>query len=270
MPDQPTAIDRIRALEALGTRRLAGTPTEKAVQASLGAEFEALGYRLDWRPFRFSRSLYASLMLHFGVAVFATGIGLSWPLLGAALHALVALSYTLESMRRGLLLRRLFPAISSQNLLAVKPAKTTMRRRLVLIAHADAAFTGLVFTPGLIRMATQPPPPGLGWLKKQLGLATATVAALAILEAIAAVGLWSAPTWLRYALTIPAALTFLLNLDVVLRNRVVPGAADNLSGCSACVVLAHRLEGRLPDDVEARHRHQRCGGGWHRRRAASG
>jgi Zn-dependent M28 family amino/carboxypeptidase len=31
---------------------------------------------------------------------------------------------------------------------------------------------------------------------------------------------------------------------------VVPGAADNLSGCTASAELAHRLVGRLPDDVE--------------------
>jgi putative aminopeptidase FrvX len=45
-------------------------------------------------------------------------------------------------------------------------------------------------------------------------------------------------------------VTFLLNLDVSLRNHVVPGAADNLSGCTASIELAHRLVGSLPDDVE--------------------
>lgn len=253
MADPQTPIERIRALEALGTRRLTGTPTEKRAQASLGAEFEKLGFRLEWRPFRFPQSLYASLMLHFGLATIATAIGWPWPWLGAALHALAAFSYTLESTRRGLVLRSLFPSIDSQNLIAVKAAKVPMRRRLVLIAHADAAFTGLVFTPRLIKIATQQPPPGLGWFKKQLGLATATVAALVVLEALAALaalGAWSAPLWLRVVVTIPAAVTFLLNLDVVLRNHVVPGAADNLSGCSACVELAHRLERQIPDDVE--------------------
>ncbi|MCA2977981.1 MAG: M28 family peptidase [Myxococcaceae bacterium] len=51
-------------------------------------------------------------------------------------------------------------------------------------------------------------------------------------------------------MTVPAVVTALLILDVVLRNRAVPGAADNLSGCSACVELAARLGPRLPDDVE--------------------
>lgn len=243
-------IDRIRALEALGTRRLAGTPTEKAAQASLGEALAALGFRLEWRPFRFSQSLYASLLLHFGLATLGTGVGFWRPWLGAALHALVALSYGLESMRRGLLLRSVFPRITSQNLLAVKPAKSALRRRVVLVAHADAAFTGLMFNPALIKLSASQPPRGLGWFRKQLGLATAAVAMLAVLEALAALGVWSAPGLLLGALSLPPTVVFLLNVDVVLRNRIVPGAADNLSGCVACVELGARLEGRLPDDVE--------------------
>jgi len=247
---RPTPLERLRTLEELGPRRLTGTPTEKAAQAHLGQELAVLGYQLDWRPYRWSQSLYANLMVHFGLAALATGVGLSRPLLGAALHALVALSYALESNRRALLLRALFPTITSQNLLATRPAKATRRRRLVLIAHADAAYTGALFNPALIKVATKQPPPGLGWFKKQLGLATASVAVMAVLEGLAGANVWSAPTWLRGVVTLPATLTFLLNLDVVLRNQVVPGAADNLSGCTACVELAHRLEGRLPDDVE--------------------
>lgn len=246
---RPTPLERIRTIEALG-RRLTGTPIEKAAQEHLGRELASLGYQVEWRPFRWSQSLYANLMVHFGLAALATGIGLSAPLLGAALHAVVAVSYALESNRRALLLRSLFPSIHSQNLLATRPAKGTRRKRVVLIAHSDAAYTGMMFHPTLLTLATKPAPPGLGWFRKQLGLATASVALMAVVEALAGAGVWSAPTWLRGALTIPATMTFLLNLDVVLRNRVVPGAGDNLSGCTGCVELAHRLEGRLPDDVE--------------------
>lgn len=245
-----TPLERIRTIEELGPRRLTGTPTEKAAQEYLGRELASLGYQLDWRPFRWSQSLYANLMVHFGLAALATGIGLTAPFVGAALHALVALSYALESSRRALLLRSLFPSITSQNLLATRPAKGTRRKRIVLIAHADAAYTGMLFHPSLLTVATKQPPPGLGWFKKQLGLATASVALMAVLEVLAGAGVWSAPTWLRGVVTIPATLSFLLNLDVVLRNRVVPGAGDDLSGCTGCVELAYRLEEKLPDDVE--------------------
>ncbi|PZR12844.1 MAG: hypothetical protein DI536_14900 [Archangium gephyra] len=243
-------LERIRQIEELGPRRLTGTALEKTAQEKLGAEVAALGFRLDWRPYTFTQNLYAGLMVHFGLAVLGTGLGVWWPLAGAVLHGFVALSYTLESTRRGLLLRALFPSIQSQNLVCTLPAKTTMRRRVVLVAHADAAFTGKVFTPALIKVATREPPRGLGWFKKQLGLATATVAVNAVLFSLATLNVWFAPWWLVCALTIPAFLTFAFNVDVVLRNQVVPGAADNLSGCSGCVELAHRLAGKLPDDVE--------------------
>lgn len=249
-PGRQTPLERIRTIEELGPRRLTGTPTEKAAQEYLGRELAGLGYQLDWRPFRWSQSLYANLMVHFGLAALATGIGLTAPFVGAALHALVALSYALESNRRALLIRSLFPSITSQNLLATRAAKGTRRKRIVLIAHADAAYTGMLFHPSLLTVATKQPPAGLGWFKKQLGLATASVAVMAVLELLAGAGVWRAPTWLRGAVTIPATLTFLLNLDVVLRNRVVPGAGDNLSGCTGCVELAYRLERTLPDDVE--------------------
>lgn len=250
MSPRPTPLDRLRALEALGPRRLTGTPTERAAQESLGAELSKLGFTLEWRAFRFTQSIYAGLMAHFGLAVLATLLALRWPAVGFALHAFVALSYTLESTRKALLLRSLFPSISSQNLVATLPARGARRLRLVLAAHADAAFTGLLFTPALIRLATKQPPRGLGYLKKQLGVAVLSVVLLAALEGLAVAGVWATPWWVLALGTVPAFTSFALNLDVVLRDRVVPGAADNLSGCTACVELAHRLHDSLPDDVE--------------------
>lgn len=250
LPTRARPLERLRQLEELGPRRLTGTPLEKAAQEKLGAELATLGFTLDWRPYKFTQNLYAGLMVHFGLAVLGTSLGFRWPLVGALLHGFVAVSYTLESTRRGLWLRSLFPSIASQNLVCTLPAKGVVRKRVVLLAHVDAAFTGKVFTPALIKVATKQPPPGLGWFKKQLGTATASVALLAVLFALAAFNVWFAPQWLLAALTIPAFLTFAFNVDVVLRNQVVPGAADNLSGCTGCVELAYRLVGKLPDDVE--------------------
>lgn len=250
MAPRATPLERLRALEQLGPRRLTGTPTEKAAQEALGAELQPLGFTLEWRSFRFTQSIYAGLMAHFALAVLGTALALRWPLVGLVLHGFVALSYTLESTRKALLLRGLFPSITSQNLIATLPARAPRRLRLALVAHADAAFTGLLFTPELIRLATKEPPRGLGYLKKQLGVAVASVALLAGLDVLALTGAWAAPWWLFALGTIPAFMSFVLNLDVVLRDRVVPGAADNLSGCTACVELAHRLHDSLPADVE--------------------
>lgn len=245
-----TPLERLRLLEELGPRRLTGTPTEKAAQELLGAELSKLGFQLEWKAFKFTQSIYAGLMVHFMLAVLGTVLVFRWPVVGFALHLFVAVSYFLESTRRALLLRGLFPSISSQNLIATLPAKTARRLRMVLVAHADAAFTGFLFNPALLKIATKQPPKGLGYMKKQLGVAVATVLLLAVLDGLWALNLWVAPWWVFIALSIPAFMTFAFNVDVVLRNQVVPGAGDNLSGCTACVELAHRLKDTLPDDVE--------------------
>lgn len=243
-------LDRLRALEELGPRRLTGTATERAAQEMLSAELASLGFSTRWHSFRFSQSIYTALMVHFGLGVLGTVLCFVQPWIGFALHAFVVVSYSLESMRRGLLLRSLFPSITSQNAIATLPARATRKRRIALVAHADAAFTGTLFTPSLIKVATKEPPPGLGFFKKQLGVAIATLILLALLDVLSATHLLHAPWWVFVALTFPSFLTFALNVDVVARNRVVPGAGDNLSGCTASVELAHRLAGTLPDDVE--------------------
>lgn len=249
---RPTPLERLRALEELGPRRLTGTALEKQAQDKLAAELSALGFSLEWRPHTWTRSIYMGLMMHFGLGTLGVALTLyGLRLVGAACLAFAAVSYFLESMRRALLLRGLFPKIHSQNLIARLPAKKAMRRRLVTIAHCDAAFTGVLFNPTVIRIATKPPPHALRWFGKQLGLATATLAISSVLALLAGLGVWGAPWWLFVLLGLPTTITFLLNLDVVLRDQVVPGAADNLSGCTASLELAYRVTQQpLPDDVE--------------------
>ena len=237
-------------LEELGPKRVTGTALEKLAQEKLGAELEGLGFKLEWRKHWWTRSIYVGLMMHFGIAVVGTALFFRWPLAAAALHLFAALSYYLEAMRITLLLRGMFPRVQSQNLLATLPAKKAMRRRLVTVAHVDAAFTGILFNPRLLTLATKRPPKGFGWFHKQLGVGTVTVAVLGVLGLVSGLGVWTAPGWLIGLLAIPSTLTFLLNLDVSVRNTVVPGAADNLSGCTGSLELAHRLVNTLPDDVE--------------------
>jgi Zn-dependent M28 family amino/carboxypeptidase len=51
-------------------------------------------------------------------------------------------------------------------------------------------------------------------------------------------------------LSVPLLLVFVLNAEIVLRNQVVPGAADNLSGCAAQIVLAEAWAKNAPSNVE--------------------
>lgn len=236
-------------------RRLAGTASERRAHDLVRKELDDVGCQTRYHLFSYNTSLYAVMALHFGVALLGTVLFFWSPALALVLHALAAISYFGDSTRRFHLLRRLFPYRPSRNLVGTLPARAERPSlRVVLVAHIDAAFTGVIFNPDVIRIATKPVPiPGLRWLRKQLLVATGSVALLALVDVITLFAGVRDPSDLAalvWILTIPSILTCVLNLEVVLRNHVVPGANDNLTGSTSAVVLAERLRPDKPDDVE--------------------
>jgi Zn-dependent M28 family amino/carboxypeptidase len=108
----------------------------------------------------------------------------------------------------------------------------------------------MIFHPDVIRTVVGFPKEGKNH-GKQLVLPVAAMVGLAALGALRVLG--AAPRWASVAttlLTIPPAIVTAANLEVVARNHVVPGAADNLSGCVAGVELARRLAPRLQVGTE--------------------
>lgn len=233
-------------------RRVAGSASERKAHELMAKDAEALGLKTELVPFRFNRSIYANMAMHFLLATLATGLLAIQPAAALIVHLLVAVSYWLDSNKKHKLLRRLFPFHDSQNLVATKPATSPLRHRVVFIAHIDAAFTGLIFHPTMIKLATAPPPLKiLAFMRKSMFVATLAVFGLAIVDAVAlAVGLSTILWIVAGLLTIPAFLTFAFNAQVVLTNKVVPGANDNLTGCWSALELARRLMPDCPEDVE--------------------
>lgn len=253
-PDEVEAFcDRlIRRLSDEHPPRRAGTPAERAAQDLVAEHFERLGLASRFEPFRFSDDLYAVLALHFGVGLVGTAAGRRHPWLGAALRAVAAGSYWADSTKRAELLRRVLPYRDSQNLVVVQPATGRRRLRIVHLAHIDAALTGLLFDPRFVRRfaykGIDAPYPA-----RSLALATHAEATGAAVTAARALSRGHGQRPLRrleLALAIPALVTFLLNADVSRRGHVVPGAADDLSGVAASLVLAHRFEADRHPDVE--------------------
>ena len=231
-------------------RRLAGTESERRAHGIVRAALEEAGLRTALEPFRTADSLYASMALHFGVGLAGSLLFGAAPILALGLHTLAGASYLGESSKRLDLLRRLLPQVESQNLLATLPADGEPALRVVLVAHVDAAFTGLVFDPRVVGRTAAHRGPRL--LRKPMQVATVSQLGLAALDVLGIV-LGARRRWLWPAvglLSVPALLTFALNLDVVLRDEVVPGANDNLTGCAALAVLARRLAPRKPREVE--------------------
>lgn len=242
------ARDFVRTICDAAPRRMATSEDERRAHGMIQAEMERIGLSTEVHEFTWHRSLYANLALHFGLGTIGSIVAPWAPALGLALHATSALSYALDSSRQAFLLRRLFPFQGSQNVLGYVRAKSGPRRRVVFLAHADAAFTGLLFQPEFVkRLGAKPGSP----LFKSLRIATGALAGLAVLDAVQlATGKSKALTAARAVLSLPPFLAAALNVDVVVRNQIVPGAADDLSGVAGLVLLARRLQGKIPDDVE--------------------
>ncbi|MEZ4293885.1 MAG: M20/M25/M40 family metallo-hydrolase [Polyangiaceae bacterium] len=243
------AHDFIARIISEAPRRMATSDDEQRAQALVQAEMDALGLATEVVPFRWNRSLYANLALHFGLSAAGSLAALRFPALGLAMHAASAVSFAADSARKAFLLRRLFPFGDSQNILGVRHAKTGPRLRIVFLAHSDAAFTGLLFQPEFVkRFAAKQGSP----LYKSLRIATGASLGLAALDAVELITgrRTTALSVARAALTIPPLLAAALNLDVVRRDHIVPGAADDLSGVAGLLLLARRLEDKVPDDVE--------------------
>lgn len=254
-PDQPALyVDwLIRRLSDDLPPRRAGSRSELEAQEIVATEFRKLGVQCEFEGFRFSDDLYRVLALHSAVGLLGTVVGRRRPGFAAALHALSAGSYWLDSTKRAEVLRRALPYVDSQNLLATIPAIGKRKLRIVYLAHIDAALTGLLFDPRFVKAmsykGTDAP-----YHTRSLALATHSQVVAALLSAARAMsngnGRRTAIHRMEMLLAVPALVSFLLNADVSRRQKVVPGAVDDLSGVAGAVVLAHRLEQQPVRNVE--------------------
>ncbi len=233
-------------------RRQPTSQDERDSQLLMKEIFEALGLKTELHEFEFNDNLYANLVLHFGLGTLGSLVGGLSPQLAFALHSLVAGSYWADSRRKGYVLRRLLGFKPSQNILATLPAESKPKLRIVIGGHADAAFTGFLFSPWAIQHFTGDMPKQLEFIKRSLALATRTEAALAATSLIRSfIGPFGLPLRpLELLLSLPSFIAFLLALDVVIRDKVVPGANDNLTAGVALPILAARLAAKKHNDVE--------------------
>jgi hypothetical protein len=162
----------------------------------------------------------------------------------------------LDSTHCAYWLRRLFRYHDSRNLLGTSVATGAMRHRIVFLGHADAASTGLLFTPWLVSLtAKYRYPRPLNLLRKQMLIGVGSFLLFALVEAVdwlftLSLGESTIVFATAFGLTLVWSVAMLLNLEVAVRWRVVPGANDNLTGCAALPILARRLLVDQPADVE--------------------
>ncbi|MBM4396547.1 MAG: M28 family peptidase [Deltaproteobacteria bacterium] len=258
---QPPAFDEkafvrelIERIVAECPRRQPTSEDERKAQGIVEAEFARLGLATGYKPFRFNDNLYSNLALHTGLGTLGTMVSGVSPFAGLALHLTSGLSYLFDSTRKGYFLRRVLGFKPSQNLLAVLPAEGEPRLRVVITAHIDAAFTGWIFKPEFVKaFSSAHLPKGFEFMGRAVALATLNQFPLAAIDLLRIVfgRVLTAPLRpLEALLTLPSALAFVMNLQMVLRNEVVPGANDDLSGVAALPILARRLAATKRPDVE--------------------
>lgn len=200
---------RLRAdVEALAAiERGAGSAGERRSAEWIAARLREAGAAdVGLRPFRYQPTYAWAHASHFALAM-----------LGGPVAAAAAVSYELEYAGRSQWMRRLLPKRAAFNVVARVPAAGEARRTLVLVAHHDAARTGLIWDPRLVRLSR--------------GGSFATTPALAFALAV--------PRRTRRLGRALLAALIALQADVA-RGRPVPGASDNASGVAATLALVER------------------------------
>jgi hypothetical protein len=175
-------------------------------------------------PFRYQSSFGLVHAAHFATAAVA----------GRAAAALALASFELDYSGRAQPLRRVVGSGEGANVVGRVPARGRRRRTLVLVAHHDAARTGLMWHPALA---------GAG--ARERGRAS-----FALLPELAMAAIAAGPRRIRPLARGVLALATALSLEVA-RGATVPGASDNATGVAAVLALVERLAARPLEDVEA-------------------
>ncbi len=170
-------------------------------------------------PFRYQHTFGHAQALLFAAAT-----------LGRLPAALALAAFELDFSGRAQPLRRLLPASEGANVVARVPAAVAAKRTVVLVAHHDAAHTGLMWHPlfaGGAREGGRPP--------------------FSLLPELAMAALAAGPRRLRTPARALLALATALTLEVT-RGATVPGASDNATGVAAVIELVERFAADpLPD-----------------------
>jgi hypothetical protein len=235
-PDRPLdyepELERIRAHvdELCATPRSSAREGERAAARWLGATLDRLGVaEVELCPYRYQHSYALAHGLHNAAALAACLWG--GPA-GAALAASTLASYELEVSGRSQWLRRLLPSEEGINVLARIPASGRARAVLVLLAHHDAANTGLVWHPRVVAAGAR-----RHLRRRRVDPFMAPLEAALAAGAIGALAPGRAGRLMRAGAAAVLALALAVDADIG-RSPTVPGASDNATGVAVCLDIA--------------------------------
>jgi hypothetical protein len=231
--------ERVERLAALD--RGSCSPGEREAAALLADELEGLGGSVSVEPERVHGTYWWPTAITSAVAALAGLRGGR----SAGAAALVATFAAADDIRPGLrLLRRvLLPKRSTQNVSAAF-GPDDAPHTLLLVAHYDAAHSGLVFHPELSRWPLRKFPK----LRENADTTPPTMWGAVAAPALAAVAAVAGSRALGRIGALLGAGYLVAMLDIASR-RVVPGANDNATGVAALLSVAHSLADDHPDGV---------------------
>ncbi len=231
-PDVDAIKADVAALAAM--RRSSAGPGERASAAWLAGRLRDLGIaEVEIQPYRYQRSYALAHALHNLAGLGACAIG---GLAGGALALATLASYEREVSGTSQWLRRMLPRGQGANVIA-RIRVESPRATLVLVAHHDAANTGLVWHPSIVAMGAarhlrrRRVDPFMAPVELAFALATAG----GLLSRGSGAGKGA-----RKAGAAMLALVTAVDADIA-RGETVPGASDNATGVAVCLDLAHAV-----------------------------
>jgi hypothetical protein len=230
-------VDPLEEIEELVAfeGRWAGTDAERRAALHLRERLERLGRESRIEPTSVYPSYAAAHAIHALLAIVGSVLSVSAPIAGVALVLVAAISTFGDLTGSFLLVRRLTGRRASQNVVSQEDGERP--GTLVLVAHYDAARTGLVFSPAAARRRA-----ALGRLiRRDIGpfepffwsivaILACTGARLFDVESLAL-------TIVQFVPTVLLIVSVPLLVDITL-SGVVPGANDNASGVATVLRLA--------------------------------
>jgi acetylornithine deacetylase/succinyl-diaminopimelate desuccinylase-like protein len=241
-PDMRSIQRDVEVLAQL--RRSTARPGERTSAAWLARRLADLGIQdVSLQPYRYQRSYALAHCAHNAAGLLACRLG---GRAGALIAAATLLSYEREVSGRSQWIRRLLPGGEGVNVTARIPAQGERLGTLVLVAHHDAANTGLIWSPRLVSASAE------RHLRRRrvdpfmapVELAFSLVVAGALAPRRARLGKIA-----RVLAATIIAIASAIDADVA-RGETVPGACDNASGVAACLDLARALHEEPLDRLE--------------------
>lgn len=227
-------------------RRLPGTDSERRAANAMAKQLRSLGRKVEIEAAYVHPQIALIYAAHCFLAFAGSLAAVEVPVIGFALVLLAATSFYLDLNTRLYLLRSLFFRRASQNVVS-RGGNPGAAARLLLVAHVDAARTGLIFQPKQVARAKRlsgflpfPHTRILFW-------------SVAVLLPMLGARMAAVEGDLVSALQLPPTLILLVSMFLLVDWQLsdpVPGANDNASGVAVALALAAKLEAEPTRDLD--------------------